>query len=127
MAVESNFRHLAVSPDGARGIMQVKPVLARWLSGRSGGVYDGAQDLLNPEKNIHWGLRYLSWLQESFAQPEAVLHAYNVGHRRAREGQLRERKRHSLYVRRVLQEYAVTQIYFPHPGPEPAASDPVAE
>lgn len=113
MAVESNFRHLAVSPDGARGIMQVKPMLARWLSGESGDVYGGAQDLLDPVKNIRWGLQHLSRLQETFSQTADVLNAYNAGHRRARIMGARLKKTETVYVRRIMREYAVTRVLFP--------------
>jgi soluble lytic murein transglycosylase-like protein len=52
--VESRFNPLAVSPRGARGLMQLMPATAARYGMRT------AAELFNPEKNLDIGTRYLS-------------------------------------------------------------------
>ncbi|HKN33018.1 MAG TPA: lytic transglycosylase domain-containing protein, partial [Terriglobales bacterium] len=54
---ESNWRACAVSPKGARGLMQLMPATARRL---------GVRDSCNIEQNISGGVRYLAWLMRLF-------------------------------------------------------------
>jgi soluble lytic murein transglycosylase len=59
---ESNFQPLAVSPVGARGLMQVMPATAVGI----GGIGEGQTDRLNdPSTNLDIGQRYLLQLSES--------------------------------------------------------------
>ena len=59
---ESNFQPLAVSPVGARGLMQVMPATAVGI----GGIGEGQTDRLNdPSTNLAIGQRYLLQLSES--------------------------------------------------------------
>jgi soluble lytic murein transglycosylase-like protein len=59
---ESNFRPLAVSPVGARGLMQVMPATAVGI----GGIGEGQTDRLNdPSTNLAIGQRYLIQLSDS--------------------------------------------------------------
>lgn len=53
---ESNFQDDAVGPDGARGVMQITPVLARDQFGAD------PQDLWDARRNVALGLQYLSGL-----------------------------------------------------------------
>jgi soluble lytic murein transglycosylase len=59
---ESNFQPLAVSPVGARGLMQVMPATAVGI----GAIGEGQTDRLNdPSTNLAIGQRYLVQLSES--------------------------------------------------------------
>jgi hypothetical protein len=71
VAVESGFAPRAVSPRGARGLMQVTPMV--------GDAY-GAGDLFDPYVNLDVGSRYLcSLLKDSGGNLERALAAYNAG------------------------------------------------
>jgi soluble lytic murein transglycosylase-like protein len=71
---ESGFNHRAVSPKGARGLMQLMPATA---------AQHGVQDVFRPRDNIEGGVRHLKWLLDRYGGnvPFAVA-AYNAGHAR---------------------------------------------
>lgn len=69
--MESGYNPTAVSPKGARGIMQLMPDTAR--------LY-GVADAFDPFENIRGGVRYLRDLLERFSQDVSLaLAAYNAG------------------------------------------------
>ena len=70
--VESNWQPRAVSPKGARGLMQLMPATARRL---------GVTKAFDPEQNVRGGALYLSRLAERFGdlEVEKILAAYNAG------------------------------------------------
>src|SRR5882672_6049677 len=71
--VESGFDPRAVSPKGARGLMQLMPETAAIL---------GVRDIFNPRENIHAGARHLRGLMERFRYDlPLALAAYNAGER----------------------------------------------
>lgn len=71
---ESRWNPAAVSPAGARGLMQIMPA-----TGRDLGLTSIA-DLLNPEKNIDAGTRYLSQLSDRYNGDQyKIAAAYNAG------------------------------------------------
>ncbi len=78
---ESAFRSDAVSPAGARGLMQVMPGTANLLASASGESI-GASDLSDPAVNMDYGQRYLEKLSRSGATGgllAKVIAAYNAG------------------------------------------------
>jgi soluble lytic murein transglycosylase len=105
MAVESNFRTDAISQAGARGIMQIRPILASSIAKVAGIPYQDETDLFEPANNVRFGLYYLSWLTSIFKNTNEVLLAYNVGHNRAKRLLSRTGDADSRYTRRVMGEY----------------------
>jgi soluble lytic murein transglycosylase-like protein len=67
--VESSYRTRAVSPKGARGLMQLMPATGRKY---------GALDLFDPKVNIDAGVRHLKKLLSRYELPLALA-AYNAG------------------------------------------------
>ena len=57
MKIESNFRCDAVSEQGARGLLQVKPSLARFIAEDVGIGWRGDEALDEPETNIRIGVQ----------------------------------------------------------------------
>jgi soluble lytic murein transglycosylase len=83
---ESRFDPQAVSPAGARGLMQVLPATANQIVRRV--KVNGYSDtlLFDPEMNLRLGSWYLSSLMEDFGGKEiGALAAYNAGPHMARE------------------------------------------
>ena len=70
--VESSWKPRAVSPKGARGLMQLMPATARRL---------GVSRSFDPVQNVGGGARYLSLLAKRFGENEVekILAAYNAG------------------------------------------------
>lgn len=80
MRVESDFNRFAVSPKGARGLMQIMPDTARWAAERMGLADFDVEHLFDPETNIAIGVWYLSMLREQFGGDTVLaLAAYNGG------------------------------------------------
>ena len=84
--IESKFQFAAVSPAGARGIMQIMPATGKFLIKRVqdlGNEFETAQfvpeHLDNPILNIKLGTYYLHDLRNSFRNLQAALIAYNLG------------------------------------------------
>ena len=70
--VESNWQPRAVSPKGARGLMQLMPATARRL---------GVTRSFDPVQNVSGGAKYLSLLADRFGEREVekIVAAYNAG------------------------------------------------
>jgi hypothetical protein len=68
---ESRFKPRAISPVGARGLMQLMPRTGRWM---------GARNLYDPEQNVDAGVKYLKYLDKTFnGDTRKVIAAYNAG------------------------------------------------
>ena len=71
IAKESNFNARAVSPKGARGLMQLMPATAATL---------GVRNIHDPEENIQGGMKYMRKLMDKFDNNLVLsLAAYNAG------------------------------------------------
>ena len=83
--VESGFQYTAVSPMGARGIMQIMPETGRFLTETLSGEYGFHPASFRPESlddpllNIRLGVYYLHDLTKQFRSLNLALLAYNAG------------------------------------------------
>lgn len=115
MKIESNFKHKAVSKKGARGLLQIKPSLARYVADGVGITWQGDMTLDEPDKNIKIGVHVFSKLINDFKSIQMALHAYHVGPTRLREILFEEKKPQKHYVNLVLDEYDKNVSRFPAP------------
>ena len=95
---ESGFNSHAVSPKGARGLMQLMPGTANQL---------GVNDAFDPQSNVTGGSRYLRELLERYNfDLVKALAAYNAGPERVEQyrGVPPFRETHA-YVARIVHEY----------------------
>src|ERR1700719_1441945 len=100
---ESGFNTHAVSPKGARGLMQLMPATANQL---------GVNDAFDPQANVDGGSRYLRELLERYNfDLVKALAAYNAGPLRVEQYQgvppFRETR---AYVARIVHEYNTKKI-----------------
>ncbi len=71
MHAESNFNPRAVSPVGARGLMQINGITQRHL---------GVRNVFNAKENVHGGAKYLRELLSTFrGNKRLTVAAYNAG------------------------------------------------
>jgi len=98
VAVESGFTPGAVSPRGARGLMQIRSAV--------GEAY-GAKNLFDPYVNVDVGCRYLNSLMKDYeGDLELALAAYNAGPAAvARYGGVPPYRETREYVRKVTARY----------------------
>jgi soluble lytic murein transglycosylase-like protein len=98
---ESTFKRFALSPKGARGLMQLMPATAARL---------GVRDIFDPQQNIDGGVKYVSFLLDLFdGDVRLALAGYNAG-----EGAVLKYGRTvppyretQEYVRRISERYAL--------------------
>ena len=99
--VESNYNPYALSPKGARGIMQLMPATARRLA---------VPNSWDPWQNIDGGVRYLRYLLDLFSSERLALAAYNAGEGAVfRYGNVPPYPETRRYVRQVGQKYGVAR------------------
>jgi soluble lytic murein transglycosylase len=83
--VESKFQYGAISPAGARGIMQILPYVAKHLVQKIGlhplsHAHSFRPEILDdPVLNIKLGVYYLHDLKKNFRNLTHALIAYNLG------------------------------------------------
>jgi soluble lytic murein transglycosylase len=105
MKIESNFRYDAVSKKGARGLLQVKPSLAKCIAEDIGIGWQGIKTVDEPETNIRFGVHLFSKLINDFQNTNMALHAYHVGPTRLRQMLASKKVPQKGYVNLVLDEY----------------------
>ncbi|QOC22329.1 lytic transglycosylase domain-containing protein [Wenzhouxiangella sp. AB-CW3] len=80
MRAESAMQADALSPAGARGLLQLMPATAAEVAGRNGLRYNGQADLMEPAINLPLGIAHLAELQERYdGDWVRVAAAYNAG------------------------------------------------
>jgi hypothetical protein len=102
IAQESGFNPKAVSPKGARGLMQLMPATAARL---------GVKNSFDPEQNIQGGVKHFKFLMDNFNNNlELSLAAYNAGENLVqRLGHVPEIKETREYVQSITKKYAKKQ------------------
>jgi soluble lytic murein transglycosylase-like protein len=98
---ESSFKRFALSPKGARGLMQLMPATAARF---------GVKNIFDPQQNIEAGTRYVRFLLDMFdGDVRLALAGYNAG-----EGAVLKYGRRvppynetQEYVRRISERYAL--------------------
>jgi len=77
---ESAFYVKALSPAGAKGLMQLMPSTARAVARKNFAPYEGSDDLYDPEKNIALGSLYFREMLDRFNNNRILaIAAYNAG------------------------------------------------
>lgn len=109
MHIESYYDHLALSPVGAEGLMQLMPATAAWMSERLEREWPDGHSF-NPITNVILGVRYFDFLYRRFGRLDTSLTAYNRGPAATRyilqrHGRLPEEIR-TFYAGKVLDRYA---------------------
>ena len=80
MRAESAMQADALSPAGARGLLQLMPTTAQAVARRNTLPYNGSTDLMTPEVNLPLGIAHLAELQERYdGDWVRVAAAYNAG------------------------------------------------
>jgi soluble lytic murein transglycosylase len=83
---ESKYQTGAESSVGARGLMQIMPETAQWISGQLGMTNFDPDRLHDPKINIRMGCWYLSNLNKEFeGRTPIIIAAYNAGRGKVKE------------------------------------------
>ena len=103
IAQESGFNPKAVSPKGARGLMQLMPATAERL---------GVNNSFDPEQNIRGGVKHFRSLLDTFNNNlDLSLAAYNAGENLVqRLGRVPEIRETRDYVKSITQRYKKSEL-----------------
>ncbi|MCD6450606.1 MAG: lytic transglycosylase domain-containing protein [Thermotogaceae bacterium] len=107
--VESGFKEDAVSPIGAKGLMQVMEDTARWLSKKTKRKID----ITTPASNIEAGVLYLKYLIKRYSNLEKAIKAYNIGPNAY--DSLRNLEAAERYHRKIKLSYLIYRILYRPP------------
>lgn len=100
--VESNYDPYAISPKGARGLMQLMPSTARRFQ---------VANSFDPWQSIDGGVRYLRYLLTLFGSERLAVAAYNAGEGAVfRYGNVPPFPETVQYVRRLGARYGAAQV-----------------
>ena len=102
---ESSFGHTEISHMGARGLMQVKPSVAKAVALRNGLGWRHADQLFDPAYNVRLGTQYLFELVIQFRDVKKAIIAYNYGETALRWRIKTGQKLPTAYFRRVKNNY----------------------
>ncbi len=105
--VESEFDEGAISPRGARGLMQIRPSTLQFIIERAGLRLSPEEVSADPALCVRLGIRYLRSLQDRFGGDlELALMAYNGGPDRIRQAfRARDLDAFRFYPRRVKRQF----------------------
>lgn len=103
--VESSFYSKATSSKGAKGLMQLRPHVARALAQEVGIEWAEETAIYDPEVNIRLGLYYLSRLILQFQDLKVALAAYNFGPTFIRQRIKQGMPLPTRYANKVLKKY----------------------
>ena len=99
MHQESTFKSRAISPKGARGLMQLMPGTARRF---------GVENIFDVKQNIEGGVKYMRWLLDTFnGDLNLALAGYNAGEGAVMKygWQIPPYRETQEYVRRISSRY----------------------
>jgi hypothetical protein len=110
---ESNFNSRAVSPAGARGLMQLTPFVWRQYSGSTCPgthlnrvICSNGNCIFNPEANIRVGVKYLRTLIDYYhGRVDLALEAYNAGLTNVVPGRMPRYRETRQYVKKVFVQW----------------------
>jgi soluble lytic murein transglycosylase-like protein len=105
MQVESNCYHMAVSPVGALGLMQILPSTGEELARHYDIEWRGPETLFDPFVNVKLGVAYLGKLSDRYRSMPTALAAYNWGPGRIDRRLRRGARVPSLYTKQVMRAY----------------------
>lgn len=122
--VESNFNAEAISNKNATGLMQILESTAYEVAEEIGKEIT-KEDIINPEINIHLGIKYISNLIKRYGNIELAVASYNAGIGNIdswiEQGKIKENgediqnipfKETNNYIRKVLRNYKIyKQLY----------------
>jgi soluble lytic murein transglycosylase-like protein len=117
--VESGLNPRAVSPKGARGLLQLMPATARRFGVRTDRLFE-------PEHNLAAGAAYLAWLMERYDDNlDFALAAYNAGEGAVDDyGGIPPYRETQDYVRRVRAALrSIEEKALPLPDPAPVEEE----
>jgi len=103
MHQESSFKFRAISPKGARGLMQLMPMTA---------VRYGVTNIFDPRQNIEGGARYIAFLLDHFNNDLSLaLAGYNAGEGAVEKygWRIPPYSETQEYVRRITRRYSLLQ------------------